>query len=67
MASEREAKLEALVKDFLSCIENVTAQTWWEEGAVDLVYLYEDACAVLGREAQTYGDEITDEEDDSPE
>lgn len=60
---EREAKLEVLLKDFVSCIENVTAQTWWDEGAVDLVYLYEEVCAVLGKEAQTY-DAYEDEEED---
>ena len=61
MASEREAKLEAMLTDFVSCIESVGAQQWWEEGAVDLLYLYEDVCFQLGREPQPYD---SDEEED---
>lgn len=49
---ERVRQLEALLWDFIECVEVPTVRTWWEEGAVDLIYLYSDACAALNHKGQ---------------
>ena len=51
---KRVAELEALVKEFISCVENPGAQEVFDEGYVDLVYAYEEACYIMGITPQAY-------------
>ncbi len=60
--AQRVAELEALVKEFISCVENPGVQEVLDEGYVDLVYTYEKACYALGMTPQPYQEE--DEETD---
>lgn len=62
MATDREKQFEVLLKGFVSCIENVGAQEWWDEGAVDLMYLYDDVCIALGTVPQSYTEEGDEDE-----
>jgi hypothetical protein len=63
MATNREERLEELLRQYVSCIENVGAQEWWEaNGAVDLCYLYTEVCEELGVEPEPYGDHLVEDD-----